>query len=99
MLGKLKQFKDLRDQAKQMQSMMADVKATGDSEGGKVVVTLDGNMSITGLAIDDSLVASGNADKLQDAIKKAHADAMKKLQRELAMKMRDMGGLNFPGLS
>ena len=36
----------------------------------------------------------------QDAIKEAHKEAMKKMQRIMAMKMKDMGGLpNIPGLS
>lgn len=100
MLTKIKQFKDLRAQAKTMQSALAEETVTAEAAGNKVVLTMDGNLKLTGLAIDESLLAPSEKDRLQDAIKKAHEDAMKKMQRVMAMKMKEMGGLpGIPGLS
>ena len=100
MLTKLKQFKDLRSQAKTMQSALAEETVTVKAAGDLVVMTMDGNLKMTGLAIDDELMATDKKNKLQDAIKDAHADAMKKMQRIMATKMKEMGGMpNIPGLS
>jgi len=100
MFNKLKQFKDLRDQAKELQSKLSAESVTVNSAGNKVILTMDGNLTMTGLAIDDELMTPDKKDKLIGAIKDAHSDAMKKMQRIMAMKMKEMGGLpNIPGLN
>ncbi len=98
MLTKLKQFKDLRSQAKELQSQLSSESVSADAAGGKVVLTMDGNLALTGVAIDDELLHPDKKEKLQDALKKAHGEALKSMQRVMAMKMKDMGGLNIPGL-
>ena len=100
MLTKLKQFKDLRSQAKKMQDELGKESVTTSAAGNKVVMTMNGNMKMTGLAIDDELMTPERKNKLQDAIKDAHEDAMKKMQRIMATKMKEMGGFpEIPGLS
>lgn len=97
MFNKLKQFKDLRDQAKQMQNVLSQESVTVKTAGDKVVMSMDGNLKMTALAIDDELMAPDKKSKLQEAIKEAHAEALKKIQKIMAMKMKDMGGM--PDLS
>ena len=99
MLEKLKQFKDLRSQAKQMQDMLSKESVSTQTAGGNVVMTIDGNMRMTGLAIDPSMLTASNQQKLQDAIKEAHEESMKKIQRVMATKMKEIGGFNLPGLT
>ncbi|OGH66354.1 MAG: nucleoid-associated protein, YbaB/EbfC family [Candidatus Magasanikbacteria bacterium RIFCSPHIGHO2_02_FULL_47_14] len=90
----------MRSQAKQLQSKLAEEAVTVQTAGGKIVMTIDGNLKMTGLAIDDELLSPSHKQKLQEAIKEAHEDALKKVQRIMAMKMKEMGGLpNIPGLS
>lgn len=91
MLGKLKEFKDMRDKAKVLQDMLSGESATGTKDG--VAVTVDGTFMITGIAIDDALLAPAQKDKLQKAIKDAQKDAMMTLQKTLAAKMKDMPGM------
>ncbi len=100
MFQKLKQFKDMRDQAKHLQDMLGKESVTGEALGGKIVVTMDGNLTLTGVAIDEELLAPDKKEKLQSALKDAHSEALKKMQRVMAMKMKEMGGMpNIPGLS
>jgi len=100
MFNKLKQFKDMRSQAKTMQSALAEETVTVKTAGDMIVMTMDGNLNMTGLAIDEDLLTKDNQVKLQNAIKDAHSDALKKMQRIMAMKMKEMGGIpNMPGLS
>ncbi|MDO8499603.1 MAG: YbaB/EbfC family nucleoid-associated protein [bacterium] len=95
--SKLKQFKDLREQGKKLQDVLADVSTTANTAGNKVALTMNGNMQITGLAIDDDMMTVANKSKLQEAIKDAHKDAMKKIQREAAVKMKE-SGISLPGM-
>ncbi len=100
MFNKLKQFKDLRDTAKQMQSMLAEESVTVDELSNKIVLTMNGNMEVTGLAIDDELLSPTNKEKLQKGLKDAYNKAVKKVQQVMATKMKEMGGFpNIPGLS
>ena len=100
MFQKLKQFKDLRDQAKEWQEKLGAESVTGQAAGGKIVLTMDGNLAMTGLAIDDELLSPSMKDKLQSGIKDAHKEALKKVQQIMATKMKEMGGLpNIPGMN
>ncbi len=100
MFNKLKQYKDIRDQAKNLQNKLADESIIIKEAGDKLILTMDGNLKITGLAIDDDLMDVSQKDKLIKAIKNAHESGMKKMQRIMAMKMKEMGGLpNIPGLN
>lgn len=90
MLNKLKQFNDIRKQAKEMQNTLSEIVVVGQSSGQRVMVTIDGNQSVQGVQID----SADDIDKLQADVKDAINDAMKKLQKELASKMQGMGGLD-----
>lgn len=72
-----------------MGSESVTVRAFGD----KVVLIMDGNLQISGLTIDPEILKPENKTKLESAIKEAHADAVKKMQRVMAGKMQEMGGL------
>lgn len=98
MFNKLKQFKDLRDQAKNLQQKLGAESVTTTANG--VSITMDGNLAMTNLSIDTGLLAPEKKEKLEQAIRDAHAEAIKKIQRIMALKMKEMGGLpNIPGLT
>lgn len=99
MFSKLRQFKDLRSQSKKLQGLLEGVSTTENSAGGKVVLTMDGSLQITGLAIDNEMLAADKKTKLEDAIKEAHNSALKKMQKTIATKMQQSGDFNLPGLS
>jgi DNA-binding protein YbaB len=91
MFNKLKQFKDLRSQAKTMQSALAQETISEEKNGVKII--LNGNMEILELHLNENL--SKNAQ--EDAVKACFNEAIKKAQRVMAKKLQDMGGI--PGLS
>lgn len=91
MFSKLKQIKELRDQAKKAQDLFKDITAVGSAARDKVMVTMDGNFKIQGVSIDDELMNPESKDKLESGIKDAFADALKKVQKEMGMKMKDSG--------
>lgn len=91
MFNKIKAIKDLRTQAKLMQNTLEGVVAEGHGAWGKVKVRLNGNQRVLGIDIADELMA--DKAKLVSALQEAFADAVKKLQKELSGKMKDMGGM------
>lgn len=97
MFSKLKQFKDLRDQAKKIQDVLKDVSVEGQAAWGKIKVTMNGNQEVTSVSIDQELLA--DKAKLQDAVKEAYNDTVKKAQRAMADQMRKSGNLNLPGMN
>ncbi|MFC7377267.1 YbaB/EbfC family nucleoid-associated protein [Brevundimonas sp. GCM10030266] len=105
----MKDLNALMQQAQQMQqrlqdaqARMADTVASGTSGGGLVTVSLKGAGEITGIAIDDSLMAPGEGEILADLIVAAHADAKRKLDEANGALMREaagpMAGMNIPGM-
>jgi len=77
--SKLKQFKDLRDQGKKLQGALAGESVTSHNNG--VALTMDGNLHLTGVAIDNEMLNPTKKEKLQNAIKDAHSDVTKKMQK------------------
>ena len=100
MFNKLKQFRDLRAQAKTMQSALSQESVTVKTAGDKIIMTMDGNLKMTALAIDDELMAPDKKEKLQNGVKDAYDECLKKIQRVMATKMKEMGGMpNIPGIN
>ncbi len=93
MFNKLKQFKDLKDRAKTIQNALSQESAEGSASWGKVKVTIDGNQRVTHVMIDPS--AMGDRDKLQDMFREAMNDAIQKIQKIMATKLKDIGGLDL----
>lgn len=98
MFSKLKQIKDLRDQAKKAQDLFKDISVIGSGAKDKVMITMDGNLQVQGVNVDNELLNSENKSKLEGGIKDAFSDAVKKAQREMGAKMKS-SGMDFPGMS
>jgi len=91
MFSKLKQFQDLRSQAKTMQSALAQETVTEEKNGVKIV--LNGNMEVMSVILNESLSTSAQAE----TVKNCFNDALKRAQRLMAKKLQDMGGI--PGMN
>lgn len=97
MFQKLKQYKDLRETAKEAQNVLGKITVHGKSSSGKVAVVIDGNQEILSLDIDDSLLSPDHKEDIQKGVKEALKNASKKLQREMLMKMKS-GELSMPDM-
>lgn len=97
MFSKLKQIKDLRDQAKKIQDSLKDVTVEGSAAWGKIKIAMNGNQEVTSVSIDPELLS--DKAKLEAGVKDAYNDTVKKAQRAMADAMKKTGGLNLPGLN
>jgi len=95
LFSQLKQITDLKDQAKKLQKEL-ELEVV-DAEKSGVKVTINGNQEIKKVEITDQNLLS-NKEKLENAIKEATNESIKKVQMVMAKKMQTMEGLNIPGL-
>ncbi len=89
--GKLKQIKDLRDQAKKLQGAIGGELSTSEHDG--VSVTVNGSFELTDVQIARDLPH----DQLGRAVAKAGTAAIKAMQKTVAQKIQAMGGLGKLG--
>jgi|SRR3989338_4958380 len=92
MFNKIKAVKDLRQQAKKMQNALAEIMEIGEALGGDVRIAIDGNQTVQRIEISESALA--NKTRLEAGLKDAFNQAVKKIQKQMAAKMKDMGGLS-----
>ncbi|MFH1255020.1 MAG: YbaB/EbfC family nucleoid-associated protein [bacterium] len=88
MFNKLKQFKDLRNQAKTLQNALAQESVEYEKRG--IKITINGNMEIIKLSISEE----ARKDKLENTLIEAVNETMKRAQKLMAEKVRAMGGIS-----
>lgn len=96
MFNKLKQFNDLRKQANVLKSALSEETVEVENNGVKIV--MDGNQEIKSLNINKDFLSPDKKSELEKYISDGLADAIKKVQRKMAMKMQQLGGFDFPGM-
>ena len=92
MFNKLKQYNDLRKQANVIKSAMASETIEVSNRAVKIV--MDGNQEIKTISISEDFLSKDKKNDLEKEIQSAVAEAIKKVQRKMAMKMQEMGGLD-----
>lgn len=89
MFSKLKQFKDMRNQAKKLQDLLGQESVEGSGGWGKVKIKMSGNQEVQAVTIDPEILKEPT--RLQEMIKEAINDAIKKAQRVMAEKVKSSG--------
>ncbi|SNT29508.1 hypothetical protein SAMN05421640_3254 [Ekhidna lutea] len=98
MMGKVK---EMQSKMKEAQDQLKDITAEGESGGGLVKATANGNKELIGLEIDDSLVNSTDKNMMRDlviaAVNKAVGEADEKGKEHIK---KSTEGLmpNIPGM-
>ncbi len=90
-MGFLDQIKDMnkmRQQAKQMQMLLAQEQITGQSKDGYIKLTLDGNQEIKSVEVQDDVV--GDRKKIAQDIREAMNDVNEKYKKMMATKFGHM---------
>jgi DNA-binding YbaB/EbfC family protein len=91
--SKIKQVNEIRDKAKQLQAALAQETAEGTAGWGKIKVVINGNQQIQSVTIDPELLS--DKSKLETLLRDAINDAIQKVQRVMATKLKDIGGLDL----
>lgn len=96
LFNKLNQIKDLKTRAKNLQDQLAQESVSLEKHGLSLV--MNGNQKITKLDINPELLAPARKARLEELIVDLQNEAIGKVQRLMAEKMRNLGDFNLPGL-
>ncbi len=98
MFNKLKQTKDMIGKVKEMKKLQTELAAdvTEETKDG-VTIQMDGSLKTKAVKISDDSLLSDKA-RLESAIVSAINHTQEKVQKQMAKKIQDMGGLDFPGM-
>lgn len=99
MFSKLKEIKDLRAQAKNLQNQLKEEHVETSAAWGKVKIKMNGNQEVEEISIDEDILSPTKKSELEKALKEAINEANHKVQKIMAEKVRKAGGLNIPSLT
>ncbi|MBI4425997.1 MAG: YbaB/EbfC family nucleoid-associated protein [Candidatus Kerfeldbacteria bacterium] len=97
MFSKLKQYKELRHQAKTIQNTLKEVVVHADADHGKIQVVMDGNQEVLGIEIDPDHLRAEKREELQQHLAEAVNNAIRKSQVEAAKVLKQTPGFKLPG--
>lgn len=80
MMQLMQQAKQMQQKMEKIQEELANKTVEGSAGGGAVKAVVTGKMELTSLTIDPSAIEAGDAEMLQDMVKGAVNDALKKAQ-------------------
>jgi len=96
----LKQAQEMQARISKIQEELAQKTVEGSSGGGMVKVTVSGQLAVTAVKIDSTVINAEEKDMLEDLILAAVNDAMRKARDMASNEMSKVtGGFKIPGLS
>jgi DNA-binding YbaB/EbfC family protein len=95
----MRQAQAMQEQMAKLQQEAASRTASGSAGGGTVTVTVNGAMEVLAVQISPDALQSNDAEMLQDLVRAATNDALRKAKEVMAGEMKSItGGMNIPGL-
>jgi DNA-binding YbaB/EbfC family protein len=100
-LGNLfEQAQELQKRLAKIQEDVASLTVEATAGGGMVTVVMNGKLEVARVTIDPQVVAAGDVEMLEDLVRAAVNQAIRKAQELVANEMRKVtGGLKLPGFS
>ena len=96
----LKQAQEMQSRMAKIQEELAQKTVDGSAGGGMVQVTVNGQLALTAVKIDPSVINSEEKEMLEDLVMAAINDGMRKARDMASSEMSKItGGLKIPGLS
>jgi len=97
MFDKMKELMEMQRKMQEMKRQLDNTTFEIASPDGLVKITMNGSQEVQGISIQGSLPEKEKAS-LEKAIKEAYNKAIKHSHDIAAEKMKDVTGLNLPGL-
>ncbi len=95
----MKQANQMQTRMKKAQDELAKAEYEGTAGGGAVKMKVTGEYMIVSLQIDPDVFKSGDVEMLQDLVRAANHDAVKKARETHQKEMEKItGGFNMPGM-
>jgi DNA-binding YbaB/EbfC family protein len=95
----MKQAQAMQERLAKIQEEAAAKTVEATAGGGMVTVTVSGAMQVVGIKIDPEVAQPNDMDLLQDLVRAATNEALRKARDLMADEMKGLtGGLQIPGL-
>lgn len=95
----LKQAQEMQERIAKIQEDLAQKTVTGSAGGGMVQVTVNGQLNLTAIKVDPTVVNVNEREMLEDLILAAVNDGMSKARAMVSSEMSKVtGGFKIPGL-
>lgn len=98
LMNMLKNPQAIQAKANELKQRTAALRATGQSGGGMVKVTLSGEMEMLECSIAPEVVDPADPGMIADLVRAAHHDAAERIQEAIRLQLTEaMGGMSLPG--
>ena len=95
----LKQAQEMHAKISQLQEELAARTVEASAGGGMVTVLMNGKQEVVSIRLDPEVVSRDEVEMLQDLIRAATNEAIRKSQEMMTEEMKKItGGLNLPGI-
>ncbi|MFH1824077.1 MAG: YbaB/EbfC family nucleoid-associated protein [Candidatus Firestonebacteria bacterium] len=101
MFDKMKQLYELQKKAKEIKKELELIVVNVEEMGGKIKISMNGEFKVKSLEIDPYFLSPDKKFELENALKRAIANAVGQTQGQSAGKMKELTkglNLNIPGL-
>lgn len=100
MQGILEQAQKMQSEVQRVQAELQQREVEGGAGGGMVTVRVSGGLALTGLKIDPSLVNPNDLEMLEDLVRVAVNEGLRKAKGMMKEEMGKLtGGIPIPGFS
>ena len=97
--GLLKQAQEMQSKLAKVQEDLAHKTVDATAGGGMVSVTVNGQLAVTAIKIDPSVIDAEDAEMLQDLIMAAVNEGLRRAREMVSEEMSKLtGGFKIPGL-
>jgi len=93
----LKNAGKIQEQMGQFQEKLGNLRVTGSSGGGMVMIEINGRMEVQNVKISEEVMAEGDRELLGDLVTAAFNSAMEKIREAINQEMGAMTGMALPG--
>lgn len=98
MFDKLKSIMDMQKKAREIKESLDKTVFETESRDGSVRITMNGSQQVEKVAVKCEGLAPGERTTLESALKDVYNRAIKHSHDLAAQKMKEVTGLNIPGL-
>lgn len=98
MFDKLKNLNEMMRKAKEVKNALSQINVEASCANGKIKMIFDGENTVHSLSIDEEYLNPSKKDELEKLLKICIQDGVKKSQAAAAKKMKDVMGVDLPGL-
>ena len=98
MFDKMKQLFELQGKMKQVKKELEVSSVEAEAAGGRIKMVIGGDQKLKSLTIEESLLSAQNKERLSMDLLNCFNEAVRKSQSLAADKMKNVAGINIPGL-